>query len=72
MFGNKFQSLGFIGAHSDASPILMAANFLDYVLSHFGARRLEGPHYAGYLACLLTRHHSPPVTAFCWRPDDER
>jgi hypothetical protein len=47
MFGNKFQSLGFIGAHSDASPIrkhepLMAANFLDYVLSHFGARRLEG------------------------------
>ena len=44
MFGNKFQSLVFVGAHSDALPIrkhepLMRANFLDYVLGHFDAQQ---------------------------------
>jgi len=43
MFGNKFQSLVFVGAHSDALPIrkhepLMAANFLDHIFCHLGAQ----------------------------------
>ena len=43
MFGNKFQSLVFVGAHSDALPIrkhepLMAPNFLDHIFCHLGAQ----------------------------------
>jgi hypothetical protein len=46
MFGHHFHSLVFVGAQSDALPIrkhepLMGANFLDYVLSHFGAQPAE-------------------------------
>jgi len=42
MFGNQFQSLVFVGAHSDALPIrkhepLMEANFLDHIFCHLGA-----------------------------------
>jgi hypothetical protein len=59
MFGNQFQSLVFVCAHSDALPIckhepLMAANFLDHIFCHLGALRWLGQYYAGYLACLLT------------------
>ena len=59
MFGNKFQSLVFVGAQRDAVPIrkhepLMAANFLDHIFCHPGALRWLGQYYAGYLACLLT------------------
>jgi hypothetical protein len=44
MFGNQFQSLVFVGAHSDALPIckhepLMAANFLDHIFCYLGALR---------------------------------
>ena len=43
MFGNKLQSLVFVGAHSDALPIrkhepLMAPNFLDHIFGHLGAQ----------------------------------
>ena len=43
MFGHHFHSLVSVGAQTDALPIrkhepLMETNFLDYVLSHFGAR----------------------------------
>jgi hypothetical protein len=43
MFGNKFHSLVFVGAHSDTLPIrkhepLMAANFLDHIFCHLGAQ----------------------------------
>jgi hypothetical protein len=46
MFGHHFHSLVFVGTQSDALPIrkhepLMGANFLDYVLSHFGAQPAE-------------------------------
>jgi hypothetical protein len=46
MFSHHFHSLVFVGAQSDALPIrkhepLMGANFLDYVLSHFGAQPAE-------------------------------
>ena len=46
MFVHRFDSFVFVGAQSDALPIrkhepLMGPNFLDYVLSHFGAQPAE-------------------------------
>jgi len=43
MFAHRFRGLVFVGAQSDALAIrkhepLVGANFLDYVLSHFGAQ----------------------------------
>ena len=48
MFGNRFHSLVFVSAQSDALPIrkhepLMRANFLYYVLGHFDAQAVGGP-----------------------------
>ena len=65
MFGNKFQSLVFVGAHSDALPIrkhepLMAANFLDHIFCHLGAQPWVKSSYTAAVTSLLTTNGRGP------------
>ena len=59
MFGHKFHSLVFVGAHSDTLPIrkhepLMAANFLDHIFCHLGAQPWVKSYYTAAVTSLLT------------------